>query len=177
MRHGIAEDWADGGDAERALTSEGRARIGRMSAALTAMGVTPQVAVASPLRRAQETATILLENCVPGLELVTEPVLVPSASPERTIARLVDHAPGDGGVLLAVGHNPSVTAILGQLVCGDPGIHFAVSPGDLAHIAVESTGRGTRGVLRAYLPSTAVEQFARGGAFLADARGFPRRAE
>jgi hypothetical protein len=59
--------------------------------------------------------------------------------------------------VLAVGHNPSVTAVLGQLVCGDPGIHFAVATADLAHVFVENG----RAVLLAYLPSAALTRLLR----------------
>jgi phosphohistidine phosphatase len=160
MRHGHAEDWAEGGDAERALTQQGCDRVALMGAALRSMGVQPAVAICSPLRRAQQTAALVVQQCAPELSVATEPMLVPPAPPSRTVEQLVAHAPANGQVLLAVGHNPNVTAVLGHLVCGDSGLHFAVAPGDLAHVAIEATSRSIRGVLRAFVPSATVEVLA-----------------
>jgi phosphohistidine phosphatase len=153
MRHGLAEDHCPTGDAERALTQEGIARADRTGAAMRALELLPRVAVCSPLRRARQTSQRVLEACSVDLEPIVEPRLIPQSAPGSTLERLAEHAPAHGA-LLAVGHNPSVTAMLGALVCGDPGIHFAIAPGDLAHVSVA----GERGVLRALWPAASVER-------------------
>jgi len=161
MRHGEAEDYADGGDGMRRLTDHGHAAAARAGRLLARLGLRPAGLVCSPLVRARQTAHAVWAAATgdpdapitDGLAEPTDPRLVPGASPQQTIAALTEHASGLGdGPLLAVGHNPSVTVTLGQLVCGDPGMHFAVSTADVAHLHVS----GTRAVLLGYYPAAAV---------------------
>ena len=168
MRHGEAEDYADGGDAMRPLTDRGHTAATRAGRLLQRLGLRPGGVVCSPLVRARQTAHDVwvaatgaaLEGAVNGLAEPTDTRLVPGASPRQTIAALLEHAGGIGdGPLLAVGHNPSVTVTLGQLVCGDPGMHFAVSTADLAHLHV--SGSPARAVLLGYYPAAALDRLER----------------
>ncbi len=59
VRHGIAEGYAAGGDAERALTEEGRTKIAEVAAGLARAGVEIDHLYSSPLLRARQTAEIL----------------------------------------------------------------------------------------------------------------------
>src|SRR5436853_395723 len=60
VRHAIAEAATPGmSDADRALTAEGRQKMRRVAAGLKRLRVAPDVVLASPLRRAQETATVI----------------------------------------------------------------------------------------------------------------------
>lgn len=166
MRHGEAEDYADGGDAMRRLTERGHVAATRAGRLLRRLDLCPGAVVCSPLLRARQTAhdvwsaAMGLDGFADGLAEPTDARFVPSASPRQTIAALVEHATANGnGPLLAVGHNPSVTVTLGQLVCGDPGMHFGVSTGDLAHLHV--SGSPARAVLLGYYPATALERLER----------------
>ncbi len=62
VRHATAEDRAETGDDERALTEEGKAKMIRATRGLAKLKVRPDLILASPLRRARETAEILAEG-------------------------------------------------------------------------------------------------------------------
>ena len=159
MRHGEAEEWADGGDAQRELTSRGRTMAVRAGAMLRASELLPTVAVASPFVRAQQTLRGVLEATGMRLDAITEPALVPGTSPERAIEALIAAAPTGGGRLLAVSHNPCVTSVLSQLVGGGSRMCFAVSVGDIAHLSVDPSDRSA--VLLGYVPARVLDALAR----------------
>jgi len=54
VRHAIAEDQADTGDDDRALTEAGRAKMIRVTQGLRKLKVRPDLILTSPLRRARE---------------------------------------------------------------------------------------------------------------------------
>ena len=63
LRHGIAEDAPPGkSDADRALTPEGRQKLRRVLGRARAAGVEPTLILASPYRRAVETAEVAVES-------------------------------------------------------------------------------------------------------------------
>ena len=63
LRHGIAEESAVGGrDSDRALTAEGRDKLRRVLKRAHAGGVRPGVILASPYKRAMETAQMAAET-------------------------------------------------------------------------------------------------------------------
>ncbi len=164
MRHGQAEDYAEGGDAQRPLTPVGTEQVVGVGRALQTLDLCPQGAISSPLLRARQTLHAVLEGAGTALDSIsTDGPLVPSASPAAPIDALGGHAgalSASRGLprLLAVGHNPSVTATLGELVCGRPGGHFSVAPGDLAHLHVEETTRGIRAVLLGFFPAASIQR-------------------
>lgn len=163
MRHGQAQDHGPQGDGSRALTAIGRDQARRAGEVLTALGRSPAAAVSSPLVRAQQTLRGVLlglnPDAPPPKSLPTDGRLVPSASPSMTIAAIVEAAaPLDlGACVLAVGHNPSVTATLGALIGAQAMIAFNVSPGDLAHLHVDTSGRELRAVVLGFYPAHAVQ--------------------
>ncbi len=150
MRHGQAEEFAEGGDAQRALTSEGRRMAMRAGHLLKVANLMPTAAIASPFLRAQQTASGVLREAY--LDAVAEPRLVPSAPPDLAITALIEAATraGPSGRVLAVGHNPCITAVLGRLVAGGA-MRFAVSTGDVAHLAIDVERRTA--VVLAYIPA------------------------
>ena len=158
MRHGEAEDWADGGDAQRELTARGRTMAVRAGAMLQAAGLTPTVAIASPFVRARQTMAGVLEAAGARLEVRTEPRLVP-ATPAAIAVAAVREAAVEGGRILAVTHNPCITSLLSRLV-GDGGrTCLAVSTGDIAHLAFDPA-QGS-GVLLGFVPARVLEALAR----------------
>ncbi len=158
MRHGEAEEWADGGDAQRELTSRGRTMAVRAGAMLRATELLPTVAVASPFARAQQTLRGVLEASGVRLDAGSEPALVPGTPPERAIEALIAAA-GTGGRVLAVSHNPCVTALLSRIVGGGSRMCFAVSVGDIAHLSIDPSDRSA--VLLGYVPARVLDALAR----------------
>ena len=158
MRHGQAEDYADGGDAARPLTSRGRDDVARVGRALRRLSLMPNLSVSSPLLRARQTAEIVAQAAGATLDAPQIGTLVPGAAPAATINALLEHAQdGERPVrLLAVGHNPNVTAVLATLVSGRAGRHFDIAPGDLAHLRVDAENRNVRAILAGFYPSRAL---------------------
>ncbi len=120
LRHGIAEDMAPGGDAERALTDEGWKRLRRAAPAWQALLEPPAVVFASPLRRAQETATVFAEAVRFRGELRIEAALTPDAPPALATALLEAEALSGTQSVAMVGHEPHLGYLLGLLLTGHP---------------------------------------------------------
>lgn len=114
VRHGEAEGYR-APDAERALTARGwdQARdAGRWIASRLEPGLGQTLLLASPFRRARETATAINE-CLRWPEAVVE-ALTPDDDPRRALAALQSHSTGLEA-LVVVSHMPLVAA-LAQLI-------------------------------------------------------------
>ena len=150
MRHGQAEDWATDGDSARQLTDFGQETARLVGDALRKMELAWTDVVASPFERAQQTAT-LVTGAAPAH---TDSMLTPGAPPEETIATLYAHGEAlSGDRLLAVGHNPNITTVLGQLVFGSYGVYFSVAPGDVAHLWIDGPQQNPRAAVLGYYPA------------------------
>lgn len=112
LRHGEAEPHANS-DAERRLTAHGREQVLRSAAVL--LGQAPQVILASPYVRAQQTAALVHEALGFSTPVHTVPWLTPDSEPQQVIAEL--GALGLEQVLL-VSHQPLVGALIGLLEHG-----------------------------------------------------------
>lgn len=163
MRHAEAEEWAAGGDAERVLTPHGRQSAAMMGRAMKAMGLDFQGAVISPFRRACETAGIVMSELWFEEDWPTDTLLTPGAPPDQTVTTLVAYAQaldGPSPRLFAVGHNPNITAVLGQLVWNDPRVYFNVAPADVAHLWVEAGAHGVRAAVLGFYPARMLARLA-----------------
>ncbi|NQD38159.1 phosphohistidine phosphatase SixA [Permianibacter sp. IMCC34836] len=117
LRHGQAEPYrAD--DASRALVLAGREEVKRSCAFLREHAWLPQRIVASPYRRAQETAGIVQQELAPVLAIETEPMLQPDADAGLTATMLAVLAEQP---LLVATHMPLVAALLRNLTGRDWG--------------------------------------------------------
>ncbi len=116
MRHGHAEAIARC-DEERRLTSRGRENAANVARALRLLGLRPQAIVASPLVRAQQTASIVARELAHELDaelaVQTEPLLAPESRVEHTVEALAT----DATCLVIVSHMPLVSALLGRMLC------------------------------------------------------------
>lgn len=158
MRHGEAEEFAEGGDAQRALTHRGHAMAQRAGALMRTLAWNPSIAMSSPFVRARQTLEGVLEAVAAPLAMETDSGLVPGAPASTAVATLIERAAVVEGAdvrMLAVGHNPCVTGMLAHLVRGDERMAFAVSTGDLAHLSVDPR-EGTAVVL-SYIPARVLE--------------------
>ena len=118
MRHGPAEDRARSGrDFDRALTPQGREVVGRGAGALhdarrSLAGRRWQV-IASPFRRARETAEIVASSTSPALSLAFDDDLAPDASLPLSLVRDLAEKGVD---TLLVGHLPNIEALAHELL-------------------------------------------------------------
>ena len=117
VRHGIAGEAAAGmSDRDRALTSEGERKMRRIATGLKRLGVTPDVVLSSPLRRAAETAAVLVD--VLGLEAPVE-IYEPLAPGHEALEVLKGLRPYRSARELAlVGHEPDMGGLASQLLTG-----------------------------------------------------------
>jgi phosphohistidine phosphatase len=118
LRHGNAEsrdDWK-GDDAERPLTSIGRDIVAHVAEAMAGMDLGIGLVVASPLRRATETAEIAAR----ALGLLDSSVQDRRAGPgfdaDILKALLAEH--GGKEAYLFIGHEPDLSKTIGSLIGG-----------------------------------------------------------
>jgi phosphohistidine phosphatase len=113
FRHGIAIDRADPkcpDEAERFLTPRGIRRTRRAARGLRKLGIACDLVLASPYRRAQQTAEIALDALGLGPDgLLTREEILPMAPPQRLLATLPEY---EGRSLLIVGHAPHLDDFL-----------------------------------------------------------------
>nr|WP_178116425.1 phosphohistidine phosphatase SixA [Pseudomonas brassicae] len=112
LRHGEAEPHANS-DAARRLTAHGREQVLRSAAVL--LGHTPQLILASPYVRAQQTAALVHDALGFDKPVQTVPWLTPDSHPQQVIAEL--DKLGLEQVLL-VSHQPLVGALVSLLEHG-----------------------------------------------------------
>src|SRR5689334_1354041 len=99
LRHGIAEDGSP--DSARALTGEGKEKLRRV---LKRSGARPTLIVASPYRRAVETAEIAAEVLEYAGEIERSETLTPNGSPEEVWEEL--RVRKDEAAILLASHEP-----------------------------------------------------------------------
>ncbi|WP_026256864.1 SixA phosphatase family protein [Actinopolymorpha alba] len=109
LRHGKAESPLGVSDQDRPLAGRGRRQSEYAGAECRARGVTPELVVVSPARRAWET----WEWFAAGLKAAPE-VDIDRRVYANTVDDLLDvinEVPDEIGTLLIVGHNPSVAGL------------------------------------------------------------------
>lgn len=152
IRHAIAEDrlkWQRTGrdDDERPLINRGRERWQKGVTGLKTVVPSLSLVVSSPLTRARETATILLQD-YPGAHYREHRSLCPG-SDWKSLMKLLSEYPPDATIAI-VGHEPDLSG----------GIRYFAGPGDdlpdwfkkagVALITFEGTPARSRGVFKWY---------------------------
>ena len=101
-------------DEDRPLTDKGRKRFKKIARGLAEIAQTPDILLASPLLRAQETAKIAGKAW--GIEVTPEPLLA-GGSPESLLAAISEHA--KDALVVLVGHEPDLSRLLAHVTGGD----------------------------------------------------------
>jgi phosphohistidine phosphatase len=109
-RHAEAEDGL--ADMARRLTAKGEKQADKMAAFLRTRLPQDTRILASPAKRAQQTAQALTKN------FTTEPAIAPGASPQA-ILEAANWLEGEGCVLI-VGHQPTLGGVAALLMAGKP---------------------------------------------------------
>ena len=146
LRHGIAEDGRPGGrDSDRALTAEGEEKLRRVLKRARQSGVAPGVILASPYRRAVETAQIATQILEYGGEIVKTHALVPNATPlqawEEICSRRTEEA------ILLASHEPLMSSLAAFLL-SSPALQVEMKKGALVRVDCGNFGPAPRGVLK-----------------------------
>ena len=133
LRHGIAEDKAaKGTDADRELTSKGKAELEQVMKVASRAGVKPSLILTSPLVRARQTAEIARKQLGTKETLLETNTLVPDGPPHMVWAELSDHRKEES--LMLVSHNPLIEQLV-PFFLNTPTLHFAFDKG--AIVAIE----------------------------------------
>ncbi len=148
MRHGIAartNNTQD--DFDIPLTPEGIHLLEAQTLGMRKLGVKPQIIIASPYKRAQETAALVAHALNPELKETIETTedLVPYSSPQNVFATLSAYQEFES--VLVVSHQPLMGSTAGSLVKGR-GSHLPFGKGCLCLIEVEETPKTGKGSLQ-----------------------------
>lgn len=145
VRHAIAEErgeaWPD--DDLRPLTGKGIGRMRDVAAGLQAMGETADVVLTSPLTRASETASILLEAWSPRPKVTVVEALAPGNAPADTMAALAVYSKTARVAL--VGHEPDLGVLAAWLIGSKRPLPF--KKGGVARIDIDLPARARSGQL------------------------------
>ena len=156
VRHAIAFErnprrWRD--DGERPLSPEGMVRARKAAAGLRHITERPQCVLASPLIRARQTATILMEKA--GWPQAVEcPALAPDESPEEVFTVLATHKEK---IVAVVGHQPSLGRLLAaclqpQVLGGVDPKAFELKKMGVALVSFAKAARAGGGTLQWFVP-------------------------
>jgi phosphohistidine phosphatase len=148
MRHGIALPKDDAaGDFDRPLTDKGAARVRNAAKGMRRLNLKFDLLLSSPLVRARQTADIVagLLHHEPGVEEL--PSLAPEASVDKLIADLARYE--RRASLLLVGHEPSLSSAVAQLIAGKGGmVNLEFKKAGLCLLDIDSTPRAGGATLR-----------------------------
>src|SRR5262245_22529713 len=115
LRHGIAEDAPPGeSDAKRALTEEGREKLGRVLKRAKEAGVEPSLILSSPYRRAIETAEAAAKELGYKGKISETRALLPNAE-QFALWDEIRALQGEEAILLA-SHEPLMSVMVAFLL-------------------------------------------------------------
>jgi len=156
VRHAIAEeqeDFARTGkdDRLRPLTDEGRKKMKQAARGLRTLVPEIDLLATSPLTRAAQTGAIL-DSVFGGIDVVAIDELSPETTPEQFLRWLRQQK---GDLIGAVGHEPSISQILGWLLTGTDRRLFAFRKGGacLLEFPDDEPAGGTATLLWALTPA------------------------
>lgn len=151
VRHGIAEEHAAGGDAQRALTDDGKVKMREVAAGLARIGVESETILSSPFVRARQTAEILAFPIKGRLSLLTE--LAPGHGPSEVCQRLSEMH--NVTSVMLVGHQPNCTELAAYLLCAPEKLDMEFKKGAVCLIEADRPA-AARGTLIWLLPPKAL---------------------
>jgi phosphohistidine phosphatase len=141
MRHGIAEDRShSGADRDRVLTEEGIEKTKTSAEALKKLGVTFDLILSSPYKRAYQTAQIVAQTL--GCNHLKEFVPLSSGgNPDRVFQGLstVDEKIAS---LLLVGHEPDLSQLISLFLMGNTDLSITMKKGGFCKLHCLSPAPG-----------------------------------
>jgi len=115
MQHALA--YPAGDNAERALTPEGIEQAKLTARGIKRLGLSFDLIIASPKRRAQQTAALIAEAVrYPYSDIMTTEAVLPDRQPDQFL-NLLQKESTDSRVLV-VGHLPFLTGLASSLIGG-----------------------------------------------------------
>lgn len=149
LRHGEAEpESARRFDAERRLTEYGELQA--RSSAGSLRGQPPFVVIASPYRRAQQTAAAVCGVLAYEQGIQTVPWLTPDNDPKTVIGKLDMFSGQD---LLLVSHQPLLGKLAGLLIHGHGESPLPLSTGTLIELSGDMAAAGLMSLIAVHHPA------------------------
>ena len=146
IRHATAESKsASGADQDRELTTDGRGQAERAGVKLVERNLVPDLILASPYVRAQQTAQIISEVCS-GVEVITAPWAASGMGTEGALEQLRDYK--EFASVAIVGHEPDLSSLVCHLM-GARSWAVEVNPATAALVGLNASL--TAGALRALM--------------------------
>ena len=138
IRHSNAVDPGTPGyenDSTRPLTEEGRDKMKMIVSALQSLGVKPDLIVSSPYVRARETAEIVAKVLKYKKDLAFCEELVPMGGADEVIGEINEKYHVDE--LILVGHEPSMSILIGTLTAGTPDLALTLKKGGVCCLSAD----------------------------------------
>jgi phosphohistidine phosphatase len=137
LRHAIAVDQQDfpGDDSERPLTKEGAKKMRLIVQGMESLGLSFNIILTSPYRRAQETAAIVASHFSAQKHVRQAAALKPRGQKRTLIDEIASFADGAGSVVL-VGHEPYLSTLAAKLVFGQAAVGLNLKKGGLCKLDV-----------------------------------------
>ena len=133
LRHGKAGHSSDDpDDSARPLTPNGREEIREIARWMRRERFRFDVIASSPLTRATETAGIIARALDRKDRLVLWEELAPGGDPDTVCYHAAQS--GDNAVILIVGHEPALSALVGRIISGGGTTSVIFAKGGLAKI-------------------------------------------
>jgi phosphohistidine phosphatase len=140
MQHG--EAFSEEADPERSLTPEGEGQIRASAQALQRVGVSFDLIVTSPKKRARQTAEIVAQSLsYPADDIKVTETLQPTAPAPEAIAFLKAYEDKDRALL--AGHLPSLGEIASDLLSEGTKVAIRFSMGGVCRIDVDLLRAGS----------------------------------
>jgi phosphohistidine phosphatase len=122
-------------DAKRGLIKEGKEQCMLMGRMLSALKVQVDVIVASPLKRAMQTAQFVGTELGYDAKVEVNPALLPEADFDAMHLLIEKYADREG--VLLVGHNPNLFKFVGRIITGNGGAGIRMRKGSVARIDMD----------------------------------------
>ena len=137
-RHGKAQpESPTGRDEDRPLRKRGERQAHHLVEIFAALDQPPTLVMTSPLKRAIDTAQIILDGL--GCELRVEPILGlgHTASDVVEVLEVISRAADHRSIVL-VGHNPQLETLVGVLTSGPTGEPIRLRTGECAVVEIST---------------------------------------
>ncbi len=140
LRHGISVErdpvsFPD--DSRRPLTLKGEERVRLICEAMQALELSFDHILSSPYLRASKTAEIVATALALKKVLEFRDELTPEGDPKALVRYINQLRPMPENLLL-VGHEPSLSGLLSQLISGEPTAAIDLKKGGLAKLEIEA---------------------------------------
>ncbi|MBI2947515.1 MAG: phosphohistidine phosphatase SixA [Verrucomicrobia bacterium] len=149
LRHGIAEPRelsARMDDSERALTREGKQKMRRIAEGMKALEYSFDIILTSPLRRAEQTASIVARVLQSQKRVKILRELAAGHSTKELVEALRQPVNSFERILL-VGHEPDLSSLIVRLVTGGSDMVMTLKKGGLCKLTVTSLRQSRCAVL------------------------------